>query len=266
MLKPILLIGILFCFPLIIACTNSEDDVFEVVTKMASIVGPGGTPEDHDYYLEHVTDNFNSTWGYPTVADCAADIEECIGDSPLDPPKRDTLKIDGNAATITVATTEQSPTGDSFKLVLDLTLVKQDGVWKGDTITAGDDNIASGVDLVPLELNEMLFSYDPTDPRIKSGKFAFDIKNKGDQVHEAVLLHLKKEAPLMELMESRDPDGVGFLGVKVPVLPGADAKMAIPELEPGRYALICFLPDQSVPGGEGPPHFALGMVSEFEVE
>ena len=124
----------------------------------------------------------------------------------------------------------------------------------------------SGVKLVPLELNEMVFSYDPADPRIKSGKFAFDIENKGDQVHEAILLHLKKDASLMELMESRDPEAMGFLGVKVPILPGADVKMAIPELETGRYALICFLPDQSVPGGDGPPHFALGMVSEFKVE
>ena len=59
---------------------------------------------------------------------------------------------------------------------------------------------------------------------------------------------------------------IGFLGVKVPVIPGARAKMAVPELESGRYALICFLPDTSVPGEEQPPHFVLGMVSEFEVE
>ena len=266
MLKTILLLLTLSSFPLLIACTNSEDEVFEVVTKMASIVGPGGTQEDHDYYIEHVTDNFNSAWGYPTVADCAADIEECIDDSPLDPPKRDTLIVDGDKATITVTKPEQTPTGDSFRLVFDLTVVKQDGLWKADTITAGDDKVPSGAELVPLELNEMVFSYDPTDPRIKSGKFAFDIENKGDQVHEAILLHLKKDAPLMELIESRDAEGIGFLGLKVPVLPGADVRMAVPELEPGRYALICFLPDQSVPGGEGPPHFALGMVSEFKVE
>ena len=63
-----------------------------------------------------------------------------------------------------------------------------------------------------------------------------------------------------------DPEVFGFLGVKVRVLPGAGAKMAVPELEAGRYALICFLPDTSVPGEEKPPHFALGMVSEFTVE
>ena len=62
------------CMSVLGACANQEDEAFEMVTKMASITGPGGTQEDHDYYLEHVTDNFNSLWGYPTVADCAADL------------------------------------------------------------------------------------------------------------------------------------------------------------------------------------------------
>ena len=140
-------------------------------------------------------------------------------------------------------------------------------MWKGDTVTAGDDEIPGGVELVPLELNEMVFSYDPTDSRIMSGKFGFDVENKGNQVHEVVLFQVKKEAPLMELIESGDPGALGFpMGVKLPILPGTDAKMSIPALEPGRYALVCHLPDQSVPRGEGPPHFVLGMVSEFRVE
>ncbi len=259
------------CVGMLWGCANQEDEAFEMVTKMAGITGPDGTQEDHDYYLEHVTDNFNSLWGYPTIADCAADIEECIGESTMDPPKRDSLKIDGDSGTITITETEYSPSGDTMKMSFHTGLVKQDGVWKLDSITAGDDEIPSGVDLVPLELNEMAFLYDSANSSLKSGKFAFDIENKGDQVHEAVLLHLKKEGPLEELMESMGPEGpdpevIGFLGVKVPVIPGASAKMAIPELEAGRYALICFLPDTSVPGEEKPPHFALGMVSEFQVE
>ena len=90
------------CVGMLWGCANQEDEAFEMVTKMAGITGPGGTQEDHDYYLEHVTDNFNSLWGYPTIADCAADIEECIGDSTMDPPKRDSLKIDGDSGTITI--------------------------------------------------------------------------------------------------------------------------------------------------------------------
>ena len=48
------------CMSVLGACANQEDEAFEMVTKMASITGPGGTQEDHDYYLEHVTDNFRS--------------------------------------------------------------------------------------------------------------------------------------------------------------------------------------------------------------
>ena len=33
-------------------------------------------------------------------------------------------------------------------------------------------------------------------------------------------------------------------------------------LEPGKYALICFIPDQR---GDGKPHFMHGMTKEFEV-
>ncbi|MCH2508365.1 MAG: hypothetical protein MK035_07845, partial [Dehalococcoidia bacterium] len=104
------------CVGLLWGCANQEDEAFEMVTKMAAITGPGGTQEDHDYYLEHVTDNFNSLWGYPTVADCANDIEECIGDSPMDPPNRDSLKMDGDTATVTVTQTEYSPSGDTIKM------------------------------------------------------------------------------------------------------------------------------------------------------
>jgi hypothetical protein len=51
------------------------------------------------------------------------------------------------------------------------------------------------------------------------------------------------------------------------------------QLEPGRYAAVCFLPqgatpelmaqmegpDSSLPDGAGPPHFTHGMAQEFEV-
>ena len=70
----------------------------------------------------------------------------------------------------------------------------------------------------------------------------------------------------MELMEAEGEGAFEFLGVKVPILPNRSAKMAVPELSSGRYALVCFLPDQAAPEGEGAPHMAMGMVSEFTVE
>jgi hypothetical protein len=44
--------------------------------------------------------------------------------------------------------------------------------------------------------------------------------------------------------------------------PGAKAAVTVPDLEPGSYAIMCFIP---VEGGEGEPHFARGMINQFKV-
>jgi plastocyanin len=46
------------------------------------------------------------------------------------------------------------------------------------------------------------------------------------------------------------------------VLEGGETQVSSVELEPGRYALVCFISDRE----GGPPHAALGMISEVEVE
>ncbi len=43
--------------------------------------------------------------------------------------------------------------------------------------------------------------------------------------------------------------------------PGESVELTIPSLQPGTYAMICFLPTE----GEGTPHFAKGMVAQLEV-
>lgn len=43
--------------------------------------------------------------------------------------------------------------------------------------------------------------------------------------------------------------------------PGESVELTVPSLQPGTYALICFLPTE----GEGTPHFAKGMVGQLEV-
>lgn len=43
--------------------------------------------------------------------------------------------------------------------------------------------------------------------------------------------------------------------------PGAKAAITLPDLEPGTYAIMCFIPTE----GEGTPHIAKGMINEFEV-
>jgi hypothetical protein len=43
--------------------------------------------------------------------------------------------------------------------------------------------------------------------------------------------------------------------------PGREGAKVKAQLEPGRYALVCFLPV----AGSGPPHFTRGMLREFTV-
>jgi hypothetical protein len=49
--------------------------------------------------------------------------------------------------------------------------------------------------------------------------------------------------------------------VSTPVLEGGAKQLITLELESGKYALLCFVPDRA--GGK--PHAFLGMVSEVEV-
>ncbi len=64
--------------------------------------------------------------------------------------------------------------------------------------------------------------------------------------------------------EEQDPtaeliDEVGFPGNIMS--PGQSAEVTAPNLTPGKYAFVCFLPTE----GEGTPHFAKGMINEMEV-
>ena len=43
--------------------------------------------------------------------------------------------------------------------------------------------------------------------------------------------------------------------------PGESAEITVPNLTPGSYALLCFIPTE----GEGTPHFAKGMLNQLEV-
>ncbi len=43
--------------------------------------------------------------------------------------------------------------------------------------------------------------------------------------------------------------------------PGESADVTVPDLQPGNYALVCFIPTE----GEGAPHFTKGMLNELQV-
>jgi hypothetical protein len=65
----------------------------------------------------------------------------------------------------------------------------------------------------------------------------------------------QEQDPLAELFDGEPTLPSGFMS------PGETVEVTVPNLQPGTYGLICFVPTE----GEGTPHFAKGMVSQLEV-
>ena len=233
-----------------------REELAVLVQQMASYNGADVTPEDVDFYMSHITDAFVQDFGGADVAECAADPEFCIGEPlPNASVTADDIVIDGDTARAVI----QSDIGP-----FGIELVNEDDVWKASGIFVPDDEIAEGTEIVEVEMIEFAFVGDLTSEAVQSGDFAFRFVNNGEQAHMAELVALPAEGTLEELLsdESFQPEPIF---VKFGYGPGEQSDVALPEtLAPGRYGLICFLPD-TTEGPEGTPHALKGMVAEFTV-
>jgi hypothetical protein len=96
------------------------------------------------------------------------------------------------------------------------------------------------------------------------GKHVIEVRNEGTQWHEFELVQLgpgKTPHDVIAFIERGvgSPPGLPLGGVS-PLAVGATSYMHV-DLQPGRYGLICFLPDRK----DGKAHFEHGMTQEFEV-
>lgn len=103
---------------------------------------------------------------------------------------------------------------------------------------------------------------------ITPGKHMIRVENHAAQAHEVVVVKLAEGKTAQDFLQwvgttprvkGNEPGEVlgGVTGL-------AQGEVNIVELDfkPGRYALLCFVPD----AGDGMPHFMHGMVQEFTVE
>jgi hypothetical protein len=99
---------------------------------------------------------------------------------------------------------------------------------------------------------------------LTAGKHVIEVRNEGTQWHEFELVQLapgRTPHDVIAFIEQGvgDPPGLPLGGVS-PLAVGGTSYVPV-DLQPGRYALICFLPDLK----DGKQHFDHGMVEEFEV-
>lgn len=102
--------------------------------------------------------------------------------------------------------------------------------------------------------------------RIESGLHTIEVMNHGTQPHELVVVRLAPGATVKDVIASFEPGAAGppqgeLVGGITGIEKGEHVRFT-GEFEPGRYGLICFVPDAAT----GRPHFLHGMTTEFTVE
>lgn len=114
---------------------------------------------------------------------------------------------------------------------------------------------------VTMTLHDYSFTLSGT---LAAGRRTIEVRNGGPQPHEIELIQLapgKTAADMLAWLRQSEgpPPGLPLGGVS-PLARGSTAWFEA-DLVPGRYALICFVPDAK----DGKAHFEHGMVQEIEV-
>ena len=121
---------------------------------------------------------------------------------------------------------------------------------------------AAAANLVTVTASEFAFAAPATIP---AGLTTVRLVNQGAEMHHVQLVRLAAGHTVQELMELARTEGepmpewATFVGGPNVHAPGAHSDATV-QLEPGEYALVCFIPSP-----DGVPHIAKGMVKALTV-
>ena len=127
----------------------------------------------------------------------------------------------------------------------------------------------AGTTLGPIDANEFAFGVDTS---AINGNVAFEFSNVGKQHHEMGLAKIQADANIDDLLQraAASPDGSPPEGAEfiagTSADPGDTTNIVFAQpLEPGRYIMVCFVPDETE-AEDGTPHALKGMVKEFTIK
>jgi hypothetical protein len=254
----------------LVACSDDDDDGGDsTVNDVAEQMVEDWNNEDAEAFAAHFTDeglaSFASGAGAPpdmTADDVRAALPDIMADSPTELEEvKDAESTDDTASGTLVLKSGATLSAD----VVDL--VKQDDAWLVNSYQTGAGELdTEDYTSVPVALKEFefVFNQDDFDP---GTKHVFEVTNEGEQPHELVLVKLDEDVNLEEALASEseeEPEGVEFQAF-AQAEPGQSTRIVFAEdMEPGRYAMICFFPDTDDP--EQTPHAFKGMLSDFTIE
>lgn len=152
----------------------------------------------------------------------------------------------------------------------------------GSTYWAVDDEARSEPPMEPIEITgeaEESVELPATDNVVRAVDFGYESEgltagekvtfvNEGEEPHHMIAVPIPDEETTIEEVETffeeeEGPPPVDFeQGEFTSVLEGGTEQVSAATLDEGRYALVCFISNRE----GGPPHIALGMIDEVEVE
>jgi uncharacterized cupredoxin-like copper-binding protein len=129
----------------------------------------------------------------------------------------------------------------------------------GALVAAGTSHeIEPGAQRVDVTALDFTFEFDGT---IAAGRTSFVLTNQGDQAHFLLVVKMADGVDLQAALESDDDSSfVGFWETGTAAPGGSDEEVVTFDLEPGDYAMLCW-----IPGADGLPHVFHGMAVPFTV-
>ena len=202
-------------------------------------------------------------------------LTDAFGGLPIDTINTILPDIIGSTSLLPYTAPEVTVTGDTATVESTLvsrellfstidTMVRVGDAWKIDAERPVTPDIPAGTTVVNMQLTEFAFGFDPGT--ITGGNIAFRLMNLGTQAHEVSLARVPNDVDIRAILDAGQPppDGVVEIARVQPMPPGTEQNMVFAtSLDPGRYVLLCFLPDVDDP--DGTPHFLKGQVGEFTV-
>lgn len=136
-----------------------------------------------------------------------------------------------------------------------------------------DQWVADNCGYEAVDVTAVDYAFEGVPATLPAGITTFGFSNEGEEMHEMLMVRYKDpDTTIEDLMKLSDKEAqkkIDFLGASFGP-PGA-SDIENKDLEPGKYALLCFVPvgstsEKAARTAKGPPHVARGMSAEFTVE
>ena len=139
------------------------------------------------------------------------------------------------------------------------------GLGDGEDEDEGEDEPVTepieGAQVVPVTGVDFAFEGIPAE--LDAGPTSFEFTNEGEAAHEMFIARLGEGVVLDDLLaadEEPTDEQAQDIGGTYSEPGGTTTYVNAEDLEPGTYAVLCF-----IPGPEGKPHYELGMKTTFQV-